>query len=64
MDSMDKRTAKREACRLAAMLIRTSFDAGLNLFDEGHGLTEQEAGLVEEQMCVLAEELQRRGFGR
>jgi hypothetical protein len=60
---MDKRTAKREACRIASILVETTFDAGLDL-NEGHGLTGQEAEIIEEQLHVLADELRRRGLGR
>ncbi len=58
---MDKRTAKRRACRMAATLIETTFDAGLDLINGDHDLTPQEGELVREQLYTLIAELERRG---
>lgn len=57
---MDKRTAKREACVLAATLIRGTVDTGWDLSD-GHGYTDADVVKVGLALADLVEELERRG---
>lgn len=57
---MDARTAKREACWLAATLIRSTIEVGWDLSD-GHGYTDDEATRVALGLADLIEELERRG---
>lgn len=57
---MDKRTAKRDACWLAATLVRSTMEVGWDLSD-GHGYTDAEVVKVELALADLVEELERRG---
>jgi len=57
---MDKRTAKREACWIAAQLIRSTLDAGFDLQVDPR-LTPGDAVLIEQQLMVVLGELERRG---